>query len=601
MLKLNLLRALTPFLGLTALLPAAPSMIDLVPADAPVVFSISNVPAFRKNWAESPFGKTWNDPQIIKFLSPLRAKMEIDQWDEKLKQEVNMTLDDVLSLAQGEAVIALNGLDFALADAKPQPEDVPFLLAASIAGKKAEVEKLLAALKAKDLERPDNKTTYETEDFNGVTITIVMEKNDEGTKSVAAWAITENQLFFSTAKQQIMAAIDALKNGGAANPLSKNESYLALKQRGGDADLEMWVNFKAIYPIGQQAVTKRTASTEPSPFLPNPAGILPALGLNALNELYVSFSLGAEASTSFSALTWSEKRGLLKFIATKPGLPPLPAFISARTPLASAGNYDFNVFWPTLKEIVGEISPAALGYAQGYISSLNQKLNVDLERGIFGSFAPGVYSSYVLPPGSTSENLPSFDKVDQLIAVNLSDSAAFTQATDALKTLLGENVDQIISKRDYLGQTIFTFNMPQAAPGAKGFSYAITPKTLLFGLGSPSVVEGALQGLDGKAPSFFEQPWVKSRLAQFPPNADAFQLSDNATVITMLSNMAIEYAQRSANNSRSAKKSASDDQLIDLTAAPDFALLSKYWGYSSSYSYEEAGGYFSHGRADHKR
>ncbi len=602
------IRTIVATLGLATFLPAAPVLLDLVDADATAVLSIKDVPAYRKNWAVSPMAKTWNDPQIVKFLAPMRAQMEIDQWDEKLKQEINLSLDEVLSLAQGDAVIALGSLDFALGDSAPKAEDVPLLIAANVAGKTSELEKLIGELVTKTTTKPDSNYLVETEEFSGVTLRIgKTKKADDNIEQDIVWAIADDILLVSPSKAQVIASIDAIKKGATANPLTKNERYLTLNQRSGSSDFSLWINLQAIYPLGQAAIVKATEGKEPNPFVPNPAGILSALGLDALRELYVSFKLGEEASTTFSALTWSEKRGLLKLLAPQPGLPELPKFISARSPLASGGNFDMNVFWPTLKEIVAEISPAALGFAQGQIMALNQKLKIDIERDVLGGFAPGVYSTYVLPVGSTNDTLPGLDKVEQLVAFNLSNSANFTQAIEALKSLMGENVEQIISKREYLGQTIYTVNNPNAGSGgAKGMSYAITPKALLLGVGSPAVIEGALQGLAGDAPSFFEQSWVKSRLAQIPANADSFQFADGAVILTMLSNMAVDYTKLFASKAAqsdtpSADQPAEDKAFFDLTAKPDFALLAKYWGYTMTYSIEEGSGYYSFGRADHTR
>ena len=51
----------------------------VISADTDMVLVIDDVPRFLERWSESPLGRAWNDPQVKRFLAPMRDDMEIDR------------------------------------------------------------------------------------------------------------------------------------------------------------------------------------------------------------------------------------------------------------------------------------------------------------------------------------------------------------------------------------------------------------------------------------------------------------------------------------------------------------------------------------------
>src|SRR4051812_12494066 len=78
--------------------PAVP-LVNLVDDQTLVAVSITDAPALLRGWDAGPLAKTWEDPEIVKFVAPLRAKMRVDQWDDETKAATGMTVREILNLA----------------------------------------------------------------------------------------------------------------------------------------------------------------------------------------------------------------------------------------------------------------------------------------------------------------------------------------------------------------------------------------------------------------------------------------------------------------------------------------------------------------------
>jgi hypothetical protein len=185
---------------------------------------------------------------------------------------------------------------------------------------------------------------------------------------------------------------------------------------------------------------------------------------------------------------------------------------------------------------------------------------------------------------------PAPDKLDQIYAIALENPAAFIKAVEGVKLMaFGPAADKLFAKREYLGQDLYTFTPPTPAgaaadaPPAKGFSYAIAGHTLLVGVGSPSGVEAALQGMAEKRPSFWDKPEVKTALADVPEDACSVQVTDLRVLVSGMLGMfaALPLPAGPAGG------------LVDPSARPDSDRLAKYWALGSGYMVKEGKGFFT--------
>jgi len=591
---------------------AATPLINLVDENAPVVVSVHDVPALLKNWDKSPWARTWNDEQMKKFLAPLRARMKIDEWDERCKAESGYTVGELIAMAKGEALLTLTNANFPMGADEPNPAEIPLFAALEVGDNGAKIAKIIAANDEKE------HTTVRTEDFSGVTIHVYVKAEEKGDHEEFTWAMADGVWLLSPSKATLQKGIDALKKGKTASALSDSERFLQIRKQCGDANFTFLVNVQALYPAIKKAVEARAAATGAQPLGLPPGAILAALGLDAIKDFYVGIGIGEESTDLNGGLTYSEQRGILKLLAYHDGPVAQPAFVSAKWITVTSARFSLFEAYTALRELLDSVSPALGGMVQGQIKGLNKQLGVDLERDLLGSLGDEIVAANAMRPGASADTPAPFTEFDQLYAFSLQNAATFTNAVEALKRMAGPQPDKLFEKREYLNQTIYTYAAAKTGPGQKGFSYAITPKYLFIAAGTPAVLETALQGLDGKQPTLWQQPEVKEALADVPAKACTLQYQNTRAMIgsaveTMVQLAPLLAAKANANANANASasegegeaeagaKPEGDNSPFDLSAKPDAAALAKYWNNAAGYAWRDSQGLYFHSKLNHAK
>ncbi len=615
--------AIPAFLFSATLLSAAPAvpLVNLVDDQTVFAVSVSDTPALLRGWDASPLATTWNDPQVVKFLAPMREEMHVDAWDAETEAATGLTIRELLALAEGEALVAVPAFDFEKLDAKV---GLPFLVALEVGGHVEKIEKILADSAAK------NSLKEETETFSGVKVTTFPistkaaddsadEPDSKANKATAtephtmSWAMVDGIWLLSTEKTRVFSAIDAVKQGGVGAALGKSERFLRTRQRVGAAQALVYVNTPVIYPMVHDAVV---ALKTKSAGAGNTMGIdietaFNALGLDALGECYLALRVDDKETRMDAGVTYSEERGVLKLAAYQPGPAVQPDWIPAKWPSVSSARFSVSKAYAGIEELLASISPMISSMAQMQIRTLNKKAHFDLKRDLIGSLGDDLVSAYALPPGLDAGVVPPWTEMDQLFAISLANEGGFLKSVDALKKLAGPAAAQLFTQRDYLGNTIYTLNQPNppaGAPGAKpsrGFSYAIAKGTLLIGIGSPATVENALQGMAAGEGLFWKRDDVKAALADLPADAVSIQVHDLRVMVASVLESVVQW-QEAANAQKAPAQEKSDQEkpdqekpeqekkvFVDVSARPDAEVIARHWGFASGYSTRTPEGIFS--------
>lgn len=603
---------------LPALAGARVPLTQIVGDQTALVLHVGDAPTLVANWEHSPWARTWNDEQVAKYFAPLRARLHVEEWDERCKAETGYTVRELLALARGEALIAFP--DFEFARQKPAGEP-SVLVALELGDNTAAVEKLL-----EDAGKKAENATSSTEDFAGVTVHVrtTEKEDDDGEPETFVWAMVDGTWLLSPQKAVVLAAIDAVKSGGLDNALAKSERFLRAQERTSGSQALAFVNLQAIYPVLQQAVadSAKSESSQPrNPLAPNPTALLSALGLDVLDDVYVGFRIDKPATIMSGGLTFRENRGLVKLLAYREGPAPQPAFVPADWPSVSTGRFSFKDAYAALEEILEAFDPRISGLVQGQIKAFNQQLGIDLKRDLVGSIGEEMISAYHFPKNPSGSGVPSFESVEQLVALSLDNADSFSRAIEALKQLGGPGVEKMLVKREYLGTTLFEFTPPQVEgrPQGKGFAYAITPRYLFVSIGSAAPVERALQGLAGDQPTFWAQPAVRAALASVPPAAATIQYQDLRAIVAPLVETVANAAAMAAaaqktqaspdqegedgeageEGSSNGDKAEADDRMVDPAAKPDAAVFARYWSDAVGYGTRESNGFYFKSTLNH--
>lgn len=608
-------RFVAPVFALTAtLLPAAPvvPLVNLVDDQTLFAISVTDAPALVRGWESSPLATTWNDPEFVKFLAPLRKEMHVEEWDADTRAATGLSVRELLALAEGEALFAVPNFDFTKFDSARGPA---FVVAIEVGGQAEKIEKILADSAEKQALK------QETETFAGVEVTLrpvpklASETADEDADDSAdteadepavpaaertvSWAILDGIWLISSDKERVFAAIDAIKQGGVDAALGKSERFLRTRQRIGEAQSLAYVNTPAIYPIVRDAVRvakAKAAGAANSPGLDSEV-VFNALGMDAFGECYLSLLVDEKETRMDFGFVFSEERGLLKLAAYQPGPVAQPDWIPAKWASVSTARFSMLKAYEGIEELIAGISPMFSALLDGQIRNFNKQLHIDIKRDFVGSFGEDLVSAYAIPPGLEPGVVPAWSEMDQFVSLSLANEPAFIKTMDAVMKNLGPAAEKMFIKRDYLGHSIYTFNKP-VAPGAKpgrGFSYAVANGTFLVGIGSPATVENALQGMAAREGLFWKRDDVKTALADLPADAVAFQLQDLRVMIASLIETAVQMQGLvEASN-------ADDDKtrFVDVSARPDAEAIARHWSLSSGYATRTAEGIFSTTRLAH--
>lgn len=600
-----LLRRLTS-LGLLAgslVLPlsAATPLANLASERAPLIVMVHDVPSLLAQWDQSPWAKTWNDEQVKRFFAPLRATWKVDEWATSSRDKTGYTFNELLAFATGDAILVVSDIDFT-----PGKEPTVFV-GIDLGDNASKVEEVIAKV------NKDSSQTEEVTDFSGVPVHAVQpsDKSPRKDGKSPVWAITEGKLLVSLSKDAVMSAIDGVKSGGVSNPWGKSERFAQLQQRTGETHLSLVVNVEALYPAIKnlmEAQKKNNSEQSAGPFGLDPQSLLPALGIDAWRDFYASVRLRDDATEMRGGLTYSEARGIVKLLAYHDGPPQTPTFVAANWISVSTSKYSLKEAFAAVEEILENFSPALSGMVQGQIRGVNKQLSIDLKRDLIGSLGDTLIAANTVSPNAAAGAQPGLEDFEQLFAISLDNQDVFTKAIDAVKRSMGPQADTLFTSTDYLGQTIFSFNNP--TPGAKGISYAIAKGYFFLGVGSAAPIRAALQGMAGDQPTLWKKPEVSAAFAQLPANAMAFQYQDVRSMIgslfkTLSSAASMMNRQSlasddsddepaddadSASTPKRRKKASAPKTLIDPSAQPDAATISKYWSHSWGYGTKESTG-----------
>jgi hypothetical protein len=560
--------------------PASPPLTDLVDDQTAFAFVVPDAAALVKGWDASPFAKTWGDEQVVKFLAPLRQQMKIDQWDEQAKAATGKSVRELLALAKGGAIVALPASAIADAISGPASAMPPVLLAVELGDNAATVEKL-----ALDAARKNERLRVETTNYAGVLVQTSSAPVAKAGGSAAVPTVTamcQGVWLLSPSYERVCAAIDAIKKGGLSNALGRSEGYLRAQKRAGPAHAVFYGSFPALYSPLLATLKKQLppAGTENGPPF-TAEGLLTGLGLDALRELVFTLQFDAKETRITGGLTYAEERGLVKLLAYGPGPAVRPTWASPKWFSVAADKFDLRAAYASLEEMVANISPELFATVQDQIKAAGTEAGIDFKRDLVGSLGSDLLVAQSLPPGADPAK-PKLEQADTLIALSLENPAAFIRAIEAVKRMaLAEAAEQFFTKREYLGQTLFTFSPPGAPPDYKGFSYAVAGRTLLLGVDSPAMIETALQNMAEKRDSFWTRTDVRAVLADVPEgavdvHAQDFGLAVNA-IFGALAGLPVP----------------GGESLTDRAAAPDPARIARHWGLLSGYMVKEPKGLLS--------
>jgi len=564
-----------------SVLSAAPvALTDLVDDRAFGVVEVSDAAALRVALADSAWGRAWEDPAIAAFFAPLRRQIDDGEFARAFTGKTGAELSELIGLIPGRILLALPSAGW---DSIANPADLesgPVLVAAEVGDHGARIGELLLEAVA----RSDGNSTDETEDYGGVTLHRTGPPDSEDR---LFWVIHRGVLLAGPNRGALLTALDALLDGGLADPLTRSPDYLAARAAARDPELFAYFNFASFYPTFQRIAGASGGDDSAALVKSSTLALLRGLGIETLGTISLGCGFGVEATRLQFSVTHRGERGLFKVLAYRDRPVPRPDWVPANWISADVSSFSFSDALREMLAMLDEINPIFAGMAQDQIRNLNRQLRIDIERDLVGNLGETVVIAASLPAGVSPENMPPDDQLDRFVGISLADPEGFQRALDALKLVLGPGFEKSMAERDYLGRKLYSFTPPQS--GRRGFTYSVADRWLLLGIGSATPVEAVLQSLDSGQPGFFARDEVRAALADVPGRAFNFQYADGPQTISSFIAAAI-----------AEQADATGDKLwIDPAARPSLETLARHFSHLYGYSVRRADGLHFEGSLVH--
>jgi hypothetical protein len=561
--------------------PAAAPGEKALPNSTILFVKIPSVAKLRDGFRQSQLGQLWADPALQPLKDDFAAKLE--EPNAKLKQQIGLTLGELLSLPQGPLHLAVLGRD----DAKLP---IAVLLTLDTGDNAQRVEELFAKL-TDQAEKGEGKVS--TEDFKDLKLHILRSAKEEDKDAPPIIWTRMGSVFYAGSD------LDALKDliahaDGREDSLADSESFgRVVKKVGAEGHLLWYIDLAQLIKL---ASSKLTGAAKGNP--QQVEAMLQVIGLNGLKAAGGNFAFNAggyDSQSKMFVLAPGPAQGLLRiFKLTPASLRPEPWVP------ASASSYE-SISWD-LDEAYNAINDLANTFNPGLLDVLAQQLAgpngapINFKKDIFGPLGNRitVISDFKKPAGNQDKDVLE-DNQRTLIAIALSDAKAFQNTFNRVLELAKANP----KKREFQGTTIYDFEIPN--PGNAGgpkmniqgpISVSIAKDTCFVSF-EPTMLE---QVLRGGGPRLAENAEFQAVAREIPEHTSTLSYAKPEEAIRQFYDLVKSGKLQDA--VEKAGMAGGPDvpkfgKLIDKDKLPEFSVIAKYLSSSGGYGIMDDDGFFS--------
>jgi hypothetical protein len=564
--------ALTGCLGLAAIAASATAgraaePDKILPDSTLFFFKVKNVAELRESFNQADFGRLLADPAMKPIKDDVKAKME--KGSQEVKAKLGVTLDELLSLPQGAATVAVVG--------KPDPKSPVALLVSADAGKKAATMTDVMMKSTKQAEEANAKVG--TESFKGLTLHIIQPPKD-GDKPNPPLIWTNAGTVFHIATD-----LDALKDvishaDGRTDALASVDAFAKTQAKlgGADAPISWFLDInKAI-----KLVVKLGAAAAPGGPAQNIEGMLGMTGLNGLKSAGGTFAFNSGAYDSVNKVYFqapAPTQGILKmFSMPQRSLRPEP-WVPATVASYQTLSWDLDKAYDALNELVNQFQPGMLQLLQNQLVGPNGGEPLDLQKDIFGPLGDRLtiisdYKKTAKDAKPAKADQPIENDQRLLFGVALEDTKKFQATLSKIIQIAGGAP----AERDFQGTKVYDFKLPempnanngQNNPFNGGTASVAVAKDTVYVANDPAFLESVLRG----GTSLADSPNFQAVAKQIPAKSSTltYAKSDEQARATydMIKSGQFEKQLKANPNGPDPSK------LFDKSKLPDFSVFAKY-------------------------
>ncbi len=594
---------LLAFSALTSLPLQAADPAAIVPDDSVAYLEFDNAGIYKLE--NHPVVKAFPQEELKKLM--YKMSNAAPDYEEQMKkfiaEETGVSYDDLVKKA-GKVAVTVHDLKI---PANPTPENVgvEVSVAYEFDADEAFVDKYIGAIlkmmekeiekqgkvSGEDFQKALGKISehfeQKTAEHGGAKIHVFKLKESDDTKDVPvclrewAYAVHDKMILAASGQEQVEEMIDRMKSGSDAGSLAASAYYKADHDKTGKTLSLASLNLETILGLVEKHALPHADSGTV-----DVAKVWSVLGADKLKSAILSLSADAETLDLAATLTYSEKPGLISFLAL-PGSGPAPAFLPKG--LASAGYQQIEVSKTVdnLEKLIVDIYPDAGPAVAMGMMMVKQQTGVDIREEILGQLGPDIWTASSISKEEKKASGDDEEMAGPFAALAASKAVTGIRVKDsralgtALKTLINKAAQEeaIFEKQEYQG---FTINVAKGTPDNFKVAYVLTDDWLILSLGDQPALEQILSRL-GKSgdDGFFAQKNITRHLNAMRDGQVAVSVSD---VGAALSSFATMFGDLMKSQSPSEAKAIPFDELSKLLNVP-LVGIDKTWVDAKSTEY----------------
>jgi len=565
----------------------------LLPKDTVGVLTAPDLPKLMALATNSTLGQFWRCPDMQPFRKKFEDKFSAEVGG-SLQTNLGMKLDDLWSVAQGQATVAV----FANDDAdKSEDRFAPILLLDS-KDHSDQLKKLLDGIRKKWSDAGKQMKADKIHGFEFTTFTsqeTAADTNSTDGDSSAKPAPKKSKVSFGQVDSLFILspsakAIDKVLNriGGGLTPALEEQPAFQ-----GDfnahfraAPVYAWINVKAV----TDSFAKSKDTEDPgAPGSFNFSTILSASGLNDVASASVTCRTATEGLTAqvFVTVPEDKRHGLIKAFAAVAKDAGPPAFVPADAIKYWRWRVNLRQTWETLQQMLTDINPSAAGMVDTIFAMAGKDKDekYDLKAELLGNLGDDVITYGKAPKGATAADVKS---APSIVLIGSPNADALAGAIKVALGMIGQATGGI-KEQEFLGRTIYSLSIPAGKGAPTPISFAASGGYIAFS-SDTGMVEEYLRSNEGKAKPLSDTPGLADAAQKVGGTGTGFFEFDNyaesmKSIFGLLHSEDMTLndlvsAPNVSNGPNPAEQLAKVKQWADFTLLPPFDAVSKYFYFS---------------------
>lgn len=427
-----------------------PGTPELFPKDTAALVRIPSAPELKARFMNTAMGQMSQDDQLGPLLAELYGSAT-ELFKEHIEEQVGVTLDELLSLPQGEVAFGV---------ITPEGVRPMFVWLIDAGEKKDAANKLLEKAKEALDKEGYAKTTEKVEELD-MELTVYDIREDAIPRLVL---FERDATFVATTDVDLAKSLLARWTNPTGKPLpdslAKNERYAAIMKRcRGEGGQQPHVTFFV------DPMTILNSAAVGNVEMTLTLALLPQLGLDGFSGLGGSITFDAapyDYISHFHVLLENPRTGVLKALALSSGDITPPAWVPADANSFMCGHWDFRTTYEQVAKMVdtfqgeGRTEKAVQGFLD------NNWEGMDFHTDILDQFAGRVvHITWMEPPARLTSQI-------QCLAVEVKDPEALQKWLDKLAEKYKENIESKTVGR-------ITYYEPKGPPRARAERRRVRP------------------------------------------------------------------------------------------------------------------------------